>query len=108
MLLNGLRVYAAGRGDIGSLTVGTRALATNTHACCCSAWADLLIADEETVVPGSVSPTQCISAVQWRPHRDVVAALDAGFYHAFRNVQPTGKRFLLGVDVSGSMEQRSA
>ena len=41
---------------------------------------------------------------QWEPHPEVAAALDAGFYHAFRNVQPTGRRFLLGIDVSGSMD----
>jgi hypothetical protein len=46
----------------------------------------------------------CCLVPQWEPHPEVTAALDAGFYHAFRNVQPTGKRFLLGVDVSGSMD----
>ncbi len=39
----------------------------------------------------------------WTPAGDVVDALDAGFYAAFGLVRPTGKRFMLGLDVSGSM-----
>jgi 60 kDa SS-A/Ro ribonucleoprotein len=33
----------------------------------------------------------------------VVDALDAAFYTAFKSVEPTGKRWLLALDVSGSM-----
>jgi 60 kDa SS-A/Ro ribonucleoprotein len=40
----------------------------------------------------------------WAPVREVVDALDAAFYTAFGNVEPTGKRLLLALDVSGSME----
>jgi 60 kDa SS-A/Ro ribonucleoprotein len=39
----------------------------------------------------------------WTPVREVVDALDAAFYSAFENVEPTGKRLLLALDVSGSM-----
>jgi 60 kDa SS-A/Ro ribonucleoprotein len=39
----------------------------------------------------------------WEPVQRVVDALDGAFYTAFRNVEPTGKRWLLGLDVSGSM-----
>jgi 60 kDa SS-A/Ro ribonucleoprotein len=39
----------------------------------------------------------------WTPVREVVDALDAAFYTAFGNVEPTGKRLLLALDVSGSM-----
>ncbi len=39
----------------------------------------------------------------WEPVQQVVDALDAAFYTAFQNVEPTGKRWLLGLDVSGSM-----
>ena len=39
----------------------------------------------------------------WTPVPQVVDALDEAFYLAFHNVEPTGKRFYLGVDVSGSM-----
>jgi 60 kDa SS-A/Ro ribonucleoprotein len=40
---------------------------------------------------------------EWNPVREVVDALDAAFYTAFANVEPAGKRFLLALDVSGSM-----
>jgi 60 kDa SS-A/Ro ribonucleoprotein len=39
----------------------------------------------------------------WAPVREIVDALDAAFYTAFSNVEPVGKRFLLALDVSGSM-----
>jgi 60 kDa SS-A/Ro ribonucleoprotein len=39
----------------------------------------------------------------WDPVAQVVDALDAAFYAAFENVEPTGKRTLLALDVSGSM-----
>lgn len=38
----------------------------------------------------------------WTPKRQVVDALDAAFYAAFGVVQPSGKRHLIGLDVSGS------
>ncbi|WP_405137558.1 TROVE domain-containing protein [Nocardia sp. NBC_01388] len=37
------------------------------------------------------------------PSRPIVDALDAAFYAAFDAVEPTGKRHLLALDVSGSM-----
>ena len=39
----------------------------------------------------------------WEPVQPVVDALDAAFYAAFGNVEPTGRRLLLAVDCSGSM-----
>jgi 60 kDa SS-A/Ro ribonucleoprotein len=39
----------------------------------------------------------------WNPIPDVTDALDGAFYLAFDNVEPTGKRHLLALDVSGSM-----
>jgi 60 kDa SS-A/Ro ribonucleoprotein len=39
----------------------------------------------------------------WVPVQSVVNALDEAFYLAFKNVEPTGKRWVLGMDVSGSM-----
>jgi 60 kDa SS-A/Ro ribonucleoprotein len=39
----------------------------------------------------------------WTPSAKVLDALDAAFYAAFANVEPTGKRHLLALDVSGSM-----
>ena len=41
---------------------------------------------------------------EWRPVRSIVDALDAAFYPAFENVEPAGKRLLIALDVSGSME----
>jgi 60 kDa SS-A/Ro ribonucleoprotein len=43
------------------------------------------------------------SSGTWLPAPEVVDALDQAFYAAFTNAEPTGKRYLLGVDVSGSM-----
>jgi 60 kDa SS-A/Ro ribonucleoprotein len=39
----------------------------------------------------------------WTPTRQVVDALDAAFYQAFGTFEPSGKRTLLALDVSGSM-----
>lgn len=42
-------------------------------------------------------------SLSWVPDQSVMGALDDAFYAAFENVVPTGKRLILGVDVSGSM-----
>jgi 60 kDa SS-A/Ro ribonucleoprotein len=42
----------------------------------------------------------------WSPVAQVVDALDAAFYLAFGAVQPSGKRTMLALDVSGSMTAR--
>lgn len=39
----------------------------------------------------------------WTPERRIVDALDAAFYAAFAAIEPTGKRVMLALDVSGSM-----
>jgi 60 kDa SS-A/Ro ribonucleoprotein len=39
----------------------------------------------------------------WKAVPKVIDALDEAYYKAFRNVEPTGKRFYLGLDISGSM-----
>jgi 60 kDa SS-A/Ro ribonucleoprotein len=41
--------------------------------------------------------------LRWQPVPQVVDALNDAFYAAFRNVEPTGQRLLLALDVSGSM-----
>ena len=43
----------------------------------------------------------------WPVDGSIVSALDGAFYGAFANVEPTGKRHLLGIDVSGSMASGS-
>lgn len=40
----------------------------------------------------------------WQPAREIMEALDAGFYEAFASVEPTGKNTLIALDVSGSMD----
>lgn len=40
---------------------------------------------------------------QWQVVPQVVDALDKAFYLAFGNIESTGKRWLLGLDISGSM-----
>jgi len=40
---------------------------------------------------------------EWTSVSTVCDALDEAFYHAFGNVEPTGKRHLIALDVSGSM-----
>jgi 60 kDa SS-A/Ro ribonucleoprotein len=42
----------------------------------------------------------------WTVVPQVVAALDGAFDLSFHNVVPTGKRFILGIDVSGSMSSQ--
>lgn len=43
----------------------------------------------------------------WKPSQKIINALNKAFYLAFDNVEPTGKKFLIGLDVSGSMGMRS-
>ena len=42
-------------------------------------------------------------SASWQPVRQIGDALDAGFYQAFGGVEPSGKRTLIALDVSGSM-----
>jgi 60 kDa SS-A/Ro ribonucleoprotein len=42
-------------------------------------------------------------SLKWEPVPRVSEALEEAFYTAFGNVEPTGKRYLLALDVSGSM-----
>jgi 60 kDa SS-A/Ro ribonucleoprotein len=43
-------------------------------------------------------------SLAWAPQREIVDALDAAFYMAFDAIEPTGKRHMLALDVSGSMD----
>lgn len=73
--------------------------------------------DNEAMARGRVHPIQLLTALRtyeagkgerghhtWTPVRAVVDALDAAFYASFSSVQPTGKRWMIGLDVSGSMK----
>jgi 60 kDa SS-A/Ro ribonucleoprotein len=42
--------------------------------------------------------------LSWDPVREIVDALDEAFYLAFEAVEPSNKRLLLALDVSGSMD----
>lgn len=44
----------------------------------------------------------------WDVNPNIIDALNDAFYLAFENVEPTGKNYLVGVDVSGSMTQEVA
>jgi 60 kDa SS-A/Ro ribonucleoprotein len=74
------------------------------------------LADRERLRRSRVHPIAVLAALRtyasgrgvrgrnaWTPVAQVVDALDAAFYAAFGNVEPTGQRFLLALDVSGSM-----
>lgn len=43
-------------------------------------------------------------SLRWEPIPNIVRALNDAFYLAFKNVEPSGKRYLLAIDVSGSMD----
>lgn len=74
------------------------------------------LGDTERILKARVHPIAVLAALrtygagrgvrgrgEWNPVREIVDALDAAFYTAFENVEPTGKRLLLALDVSGSM-----
>lgn len=75
------------------------------------------ITDGEALRKSRVHPIAVLSALRtykagrsvkgsntWVPVPRVIDALDAAFYAAFGNVEPTGRRIELALDVSGSME----
>jgi 60 kDa SS-A/Ro ribonucleoprotein len=75
-----------------------------------------LLGDGERIRKARVHPIALLAALRtyaagrgvrgqhsWTPVAQIVDALDAAFYTAFENVEPTGKRLLLALDVSGSM-----
>ena len=42
-------------------------------------------------------------SLTWKPNNKLRKPLDEAFYKSFSNLEPTGKNFYLGIDVSGSM-----
>lgn len=75
------------------------------------------LGDAKTVLRSHVHPIQILSALTtysagkgvrgkhtWQPQHQIEDALNAAFYHAFGNVVTSGKKILLGIDVSGSMQ----
>lgn len=75
------------------------------------------LTDKEEIERARIHPIKVLEALKtyskgksqrgstaWTPSRDIVDALDKAFYLAFKNVVPAGKKFLIGLDVSGSMD----
>jgi hypothetical protein len=44
-----------------------------------------------------------LGSMTWMPNSYITTALSTTFHQAFGNITPTGKRFMIGLDVSGSM-----
>jgi len=76
------------------------------------------LTNQEQLKRGRVHPISILAALrtyghgrgmlghgEWKVVPDVVDALDDALYMAFDAVEPTNKRYLLGLDVSGSMNQ---
>jgi len=72
--------------------------------------------DETRLTKARVHPIAVLSALEtyrsgrgvrgnttWTPVKAIVEALDDAFYLAFKTVEPSGARILVGLDVSGSM-----
>jgi 60 kDa SS-A/Ro ribonucleoprotein len=73
--------------------------------------------NEETIAKSRIHPLQVLAALYtyrsgkgikgsltWEPVHAIVNALEKAYYISFGNVQSTGKRIRLALDVSGSME----
>ncbi|HYW90280.1 MAG TPA: TROVE domain-containing protein, partial [Chloroflexota bacterium] len=114
-------VWAALLNDM-PLTAMIRNLATMTRVDLVAPMADAtlrvveVLRDRERIRRARVHPMAILAALKtyeqghgergkhtWTPVQQVVDALNDAFYLAFDNVEATGKRWLLGVDVSGSM-----
>ena len=76
------------------------------------------ISDLENVKRSRIHPIQLLYALRtyqhgagfrgdrtWNPQHEIVEALETAFYLSFGNVESTGKRTMLALDVSGSMGQ---
>lgn len=78
------------------------------------------LTDVDNLRKGRVHPLQLLVALRtysqghgekgklkWTAVGNIVKALDDAFYLAFKAVKPTGKRIMIGLDVSGSMASGS-
>ncbi|XP_046844078.1 60 kDa SS-A/Ro ribonucleoprotein-like [Xenia sp. Carnegie-2017] len=43
-------------------------------------------------------------SLEWKANVEITKALEKAFYLSFKNVEPTGKSYMLAMDVSGSMQ----
>ncbi len=74
------------------------------------------LSDEKVIQKARVHPLALLAALKvyqggmgvrgklaWNVNQQIVDALDGAFYKSFKNVEPTGKRIMLALDVSSSM-----
>lgn len=74
------------------------------------------LADKQLLTEARIHPLNVLLALRtygqghgekgsltWTPVPQINAALDDAFYESFKFIEPTGKNFLLGIDVSASM-----
>jgi len=74
------------------------------------------LGDSEYIKKSRIHPINVLAAMKtyssgqgfrgsltWNPNQSIVDALDGAFYESFKNVDPTGKRYMLAIDCSGSM-----
>lgn len=119
--LNDLEVWKALNEDM-PYTAMIRNLATMTRNGFLTATNDEAqkvmskIVDQEAITKSRVHPIALLAALvtyqsgqsargsaTWTPIPKIVEKLDEAFYMAFENVEPTGRRIRLALDVSGSM-----
>lgn len=79
-------------------------------------WVIHLLSNSDSIVASKLHPMSILIALRtyangkgekgklsWTPNQAILDALNNAFYASFRNVTPTGKNIMLGLDVSGSM-----
>lgn len=73
------------------------------------------ITNKENLKKGRIHPMSVLLAMKvyeqgrgmrtsWTPVPQIIDALEDSFYAAFNYVEPTGKKYLFGIDISGSMD----
>lgn len=74
------------------------------------------LTDDQQITKSRVHPINILAALKtyasgtgykggnsWTPNQKIVDALNIALYKSFKNVEPTGKKILLALDISGSM-----
>ena len=122
--LNDVSVWAALLATQMPMTALIRNLATMTRVGLLTSGSEAtgrvaeLLTDEARLKSARVHPIALLSALKtyaqgrgergtntWTPVGKITDALNTAFYKSFRNVDATNKRWLLALDVSGSMDR---
>ncbi|MCB0111626.1 MAG: TROVE domain-containing protein [Caldilineaceae bacterium] len=122
LLRNLARMTANGALSVGSTTMGQkleRWLRHNDRSLAADAMLPELLqrlTDQRQLAQARIHPIAVLSALHnygrghgvrgklsWEPLTSIIDALDQAFYLSFGNVEATGKRIVLALDVSGSM-----